>query len=50
MRSKMQHFVTMLEQYAMTEVIESLWTTFRESLAHITVFEDLIKLHNDFLD
>jgi hypothetical protein len=46
----MQHFVSVLEQYSLIEVIQSQWTIFKANLSHQTVFEDLIKLHNDFLD
>mmetsp|Transcript_42979 Transcript_42979/g.31384 ORF Transcript_42979/g.31384 Transcript_42979/m.31384 type:complete len:114 (+) Transcript_42979:44-385(+) len=46
----MQHFISMMEQFVLTEVIEALWTKFKESLTNISVFEDLIRLHNDFLD
>lgn len=46
----MQHFISMMEQYALTEVIEASWKNFKDSLTRIQDFEDLIKLHNDFLD
>lgn len=34
----------------MIEVIQTQWVLFKGNLAHQTVFEDLIKLHNEFLD
>ena len=46
----MQHFVSVLEQYTMIEVIQAAWVIFKQNLAHQTVFEDLIKLHNEYLD
>ena len=46
----MQHFISVLEQYTQIEVIQASWTVFKQNLAHQTVFEDLIKLHNEYLD
>jgi hypothetical protein len=46
----MQHFVSVLEQYTLIEVIQPAWVIFKQNLAHQTVFEDLIKLHNEYLD
>jgi hypothetical protein len=46
----MQHFVSVLEQYTLIEVIQAAWVVFKQNLAHQTVFEDLIKLHNEYLD
>lgn len=46
----MQHFISVLEQYTQIEVIQTSWTIFKQNLAHQTIFEDLIKLHNEFLD
>jgi len=46
----MQHFIQVLEQYTLIEVIQASWTVFKQNLAHQTIYEDLIKLHNDFLD
>lgn len=50
LRQHMSHFVTALEQYTLIEVIQSQWVVFKSSLGQQTVFEDLIKLHNEFLD
>ena len=50
LRSKMQHFTQMLEQYALTEVVEGSWQIFKNNLPHQVYFEDLIRLHNEFLD
>ncbi|CDW78602.1 lissencephaly type-1-like motif-containing protein [Stylonychia lemnae] len=50
LRNKMHHFTSTLEQYALTEVIHSSWQTFKNNLPHQYMFEDLIRLHNDFLD
>ena len=46
----MQHFVSVLEQYTLIEVIQAAWVIFKQNLVHQTVFEDLIKLHNEYLD
>ena len=46
----MQHFVSVLEQYTLIEVIQAAWVFFKQNLANQTVFEDLIKLHNEYLD
>lgn len=46
----MEHFVKVLDQYTQLEVIQAAWTIFKQNLTHQTVFEDLIKLHNEFLD
>ena len=50
LRTRMQHFIQVLEQYTLIEVIQASWTVFKQNLAHQTIYEDLIKLHNDFLD
>lgn len=50
LRSKMQHFVSMLEEYVLMEVISAKWKTFKDALTKIQIFEDIIKLHNEFLD
>lgn len=50
LRSRMQHFVSVLEQYTLIEVIQSSWSVFKQSMGQQHAFEDLIKLHNDFLD
>ena len=46
----MQHFIAVLEQYTLIEVIQTTWVIFKQNLAHQTIFEDLIKLDNDYLD
>lgn len=46
----MQHWVTALEQYSLNEVIQGSWAKFKQSLSRQSVFEDLVTLHNDFLD
>jgi len=34
LRNKMQHFVSVLEQYTQIEVIQTSWTIFKQNLAH----------------
>lgn len=34
----------------LTEVISAKWRIFKDALTKIQVFEDIIKLHNEFLD
>jgi len=46
----MHHFVQMIEQYCQTEVIEAAWSRFRKGMAQIQLFEDLVRIHNEFLD
>ena len=42
----MHHFVRMLEEYIMTEVIEAEWTGLRKRIDSVNLFEDLVVLHN----
>jgi len=40
----------MFEEYVMTEVIETEWTSFRKTLTQATLFEEIVTLHNRYLD
>jgi hypothetical protein len=46
----MNYFVRMFEEYVMTEVIEVEWTNFRKTLGKANLFEDIVTLHNRYLD
>jgi hypothetical protein len=46
----MNYFVRMLEENIMTEVIEVEWTAFRKSLSKASLFEEIVTLHNRYLD
>ena len=46
----MHYFVTSMEEYIMVEVIELSWSILRKKLQTINMFEELVALHNDYLD
>ena len=46
----MNYFVRMFEEYVMTEVIEAEWTNFRKALGKASLFEEIVGLHNRYLD
>ena len=46
----MHYFVSSMEEYVMVEVIESSWAMMKQKLAQINLFEELVALHNDYLD
>ena len=47
---QMQYFVRMLEEYVMMEVIEAEFSKLKKELAKVNLFEELVALHNQFLD
>ena len=46
----MHHFVRVLDEYAMVEVIQTSWEQLKRKLAQLQTFEQLIQLHSDYLD
>ena len=46
----MQYFVTLIEEYVMYEVIQNQWTQFKQQLVKIQLFEELVDLHNNYLN
>ena len=46
----MQYFLKTIDEYVMVAVIQSQWKIFKKQLAQINYFEDLISLHNAYLD
>ena len=38
------------EEYLMIDGIESGWLSLKSQMSSIQIFEDLIKIHNEFLD
>ena len=46
----MHTFMSTFEHYVMIDIIDSNWSEFIKKLSKIQVFEDLIQLHNSFLD
>ena len=47
---QMQYFVRMFEEYVMTEVIEAEFASLKTKLTEISLFDDLLSMHNRFLD
>lgn len=46
----MHSFVSTFEQYTMIDAIDAGWQAFNKKLRTIQVFEDLISIHNEYLD
>lgn len=46
----MQYFVTLIEEYVMYEVIQNQWIQFKAQLVRIQLFEELVDLHNNYLN
>lgn len=46
----MQHFIDTLSQYSLTVIIETNWTKLREKIKDVIIYEDVMRLHNDFLN
>lgn len=50
LRQQMQYFVTLIEEYILNEVIQSQWLAFKTALEKIDLFEELVELHNNYLN
>ena len=50
LRQQMHYFINTMEEYVMIAVIQAQWTTLKSKLAQINYFEELIALHNQYLD
>ena len=50
LRQQMHYFVSLIEEYVLYEVIHSQWLHFKKGLASLTLFEELVDLHNSYLD
>jgi len=50
LRQQMQAILSSFEEYIKVDAIEALWLGFKSRLAAVQVFEDLMKLHSEFLD
>lgn len=46
----MHNFMSTFEEYLMIDGIESGWLSLKSQMSSIQIFEDLIKIHNEFLD
>jgi hypothetical protein len=46
----MHYFASLLEEYVMFEVIQSEWLNFKKALTSISLFEELVDLHNNYLN
>lgn len=46
----MQHFLQVLDEYAMIEVIQAAWENLRSKLPTLNSFDQLVQLHQDYLD
>ena len=46
----MHNFMSTFEEYLMTDGIEAGWESLKAQMANIQIFEDLIKIHNEYLD
>lgn len=45
----MEHFMKVLDEYVMVEVISTAWQQLRAKLPTLGSFEQLIQLHSDYL-
>jgi len=50
LRSSMHSFMSTFEEYLMLDAIDAGWQNLKKKLSTIQVFEDLISIHNEFLD
>lgn len=50
LRASMHGFTCTFEQYIMIDAIDAGWQSFNKRLQSIQVFEDLISIHNEYLD
>jgi len=50
LRQHMHYFASLLEEYVMFEVIQSEWLHFKKALTSISLFEELVDLHNNYLN
>lgn len=46
----MQYFLRTIDEYVMVAVVQSQWSILKRQLAHVDYFEELIALHNAYLD
>ena len=46
----MHNFVSTFEEYLMVDAVDSRWEHLKKKLSSVQVFEDLVQLHNDYLD
>ena len=46
----MHYFLRTIDEYVMVAVIQSQWKILKEQLGQINYFEELISLHNSYLD
>jgi intracellular septation protein A len=46
----MHYFVSLIEEYVLYEVIHNQWLQFKKGLTSLTLFEELVDLHNTYLD
>ena len=50
LRASMHNFMQTLQEYIMIDAIEAGWQIVKNRMSEIQVFEDLILMHNEFLD
>jgi len=50
LRSMMHNFMSTFEEYLMIDAIEAGWEALKKKMASIQVFEELISIHNEYLD
>lgn len=50
LRSMMHNFMSTFEEYIMIDAIEAGWEALKKKMANIQVFEELISMHNEYLD
>ena len=46
----MHYFINRIEEYVQIDVIQSQWTVFKSKLSQLNYFEELVNLHNQYLD
>lgn len=50
LRARMLHFVQSLQHYLVMDVIENCWHAFQESIRSVKTVEDVLRIHDKFLD
>ena len=50
LRQQMHYFINRIEEYVQIDVIQSQWTSLKTCLSQLNYFEELVNLHNQYLD
>ncbi len=48
-RQKMQHFISMIDQYVYSEIIDKCWILLQDKLSSATGYYQILDAHNEYL-